>query len=354
MYDSSVTVDAGAQAVSPKVRMTQASYGAFVIGLGFTADGAAAFAALGDGTVHRGTPGALAAGAGEALDVGARCIRSCLDGDGNGFLIGTDRGALLRVPPTGAVATVASPGDGWIEQIAVHRATGRRAFSHARNVTIVDAAGKIVTVLEDHPSTPTGLAFSPDGRRIAVSRYDGASIWSVEKGALAKDLFWHGSHTAISWSPNGRFVVTAMQDKELHCWRLADGRAMRMRGYPAKIRSMCWTADSRYVSAGGADTVTSWYCGGGDPSGQPPLEFGYVFDGVVTQVAAHPAAPRVAAGYDEGTVLIGEIETTEALIARPPGGGAVSALAWSATGDALLAGTEDGAVALIEDNGIMV
>jgi len=64
-------------------------------------------------------------------------------------------------------------------------------------------------------------------------------------------------------------------------------------------------------------------------------------------VAPHPAAGIVAAGYNNGTVLVGSIEHGNAWIARPPGGGAVTALCWTGDGEGVVAGTEGGALSLI-------
>lgn len=46
----------------------------------------------------------------------------------------------------------------------------------------------------------------------------------------------------VCWSPDGTYVMTAMQECELHGWRVADGTDIAMRGYAAKIRSMNWVA----------------------------------------------------------------------------------------------------------------
>ena len=97
----------------------------------------------------------------------------------------------------------------------------------------------------------------------------------------------------------------------------------------------------------GADTVTSWGFMGGGPGGKPPLEFGYVFNGTVTAVAASPKRHLVAGGYDDGTVLIGDIEKGDAVIARPAGGATMTALAWSSDGACVVAGTEKGEIALM-------
>ena len=49
---------------------------------------------------------------------------------------------------------------------------------------------------------------------------------------------------AISFSPDGRFLVTAMQEPTLHGWRMVDGKHMRMAGYSAKVRSISATLAS--------------------------------------------------------------------------------------------------------------
>lgn len=85
--------------------------------------------------------------------------------------------------------------------------------------------------------------------------------------------------------------------------------------------------------------------------GSAPSEFGYVFSSTVSQVAAHPHDQIVTAGYANGTVLVGSIATGDALIARPAGGGCVTALAWAPTGKSLLAATESGVVSLMRFKG---
>lgn len=346
-----MTIDHGARVVADGVRLTEGRYDAFVLHAAFLSEVSGeerVMAVLGDGTAVSVAPGELAQGVGRRITLDAVAIVARPDADGRAMLVGTDDGRLIRIAAEGTVETLWAGGSGWTEQIATHAARGLRALAQGRSVRVIDGHGAVLAVLDDHPSTPTGLGFSPDGGEISVSHYDGLTVWTIATASKAHALHWHGSHTGLAWSPDGRYIVTAMQDKELHCWRMPQAKGMRMSGYPAKIRSLSWTADSAFIVASGADTVTSWPCAEGGPAGRPPLEFGYVFNGVVTRVAAHPSARRAGAGYDEGTVLVGEIETGEAIIARPPGGGAVTALSWLPDGNALIAGTERGSVALME------
>ncbi len=52
--------------------------------------------------------------------------------------------------------------------------------------------------------------------------------------AEPEKLEWKGSHLECEVSPDGRFVITSMQENQLHGWRLADKGHMRMSGYPAR------------------------------------------------------------------------------------------------------------------------
>lgn len=91
----------------------------------------------------------------------------------------------------------------------------------------------------DHPSTVTGLAFNPKGKRLAVSHYGGVTLrWTGKLDQGAAHLQWRGSHIGVTWSPDGTTVLTAMQERELHGLRLTDRHDMSMPGYAAKVRSI--------------------------------------------------------------------------------------------------------------------
>ena len=50
----------------------------------------------------------------------------------------------------------------------------------------------------------------------------GPRLW-FPNAAAAPELFdWKGSHLDVTFSPDGRFLVTSMQENALHGWKLAD------------------------------------------------------------------------------------------------------------------------------------
>src|SRR4029079_17913988 len=107
----------------------------------------------------------------------------------------------------------------------------------------------------------------------------------------------------------GNFLVTTMQENALHGWKLdskagAEARHMRMTGYPAKVKSLSWSAKGKWLASSGAPAAIVWPFQGKDgPMGKAPLELGTRGNMMVTCVACHPSDDIVAIGYQDGMVL---------------------------------------------------
>jgi WD40 repeat protein len=194
------------------------------------------------------------------------------------------------------------------------------------------------------------MAFAPKGLRLAVAQLDGVTLWWVGTDAEPVKLEWKGAHLAVMFSPDGKNVVTAMQENALHGWRLDDGRDMKMSGYPAKPRSMSWSAKGRFLATSGANAAILWPFHFKDgPMGKTPLQLG-AREILVTKVACHPREETVAIGYQDGMILAVRFPGgDEALLRRPEtdGNRPVTALAWDISGSRLAFGTEHGAGGVI-------
>jgi hypothetical protein len=67
----------------------------------------------------------------------------------------------------------------------------------------------------------------------------------------------------------------------------------------------------------------------------------------VTRVAAHPSRPLIAAGYENGAVLLCHPDSADILFMRAAGGGEITALTWSADGTTLALGTAGGEIGVV-------
>ncbi|NVO14270.1 MAG: WD40 repeat domain-containing protein [Rhodoplanes sp.] len=269
----------------------------------------------------------------------------CAMSDGARLITGGDDGRVMATAPDGTVTEIAVDAKRrWIDRVAAGR-DGVVAWSAGKQVFARTSKGEVRAT--EVGSSVGGLAFAPKGLRLAIAHYNGASLWFPNAQTPPESLEWKGSHIGVSFSPDGRFLVTSMQEPALHGWRLADSKHMRMMGYAAKVRAMSWTADGRELATSGADTLVIWPFHGKDgPMGQQPRLLAPTAN-LVVAVACHPGQPVAAVGYDNGMVLLVRLEDAAEIVVRHPGGSAVSALGWNAAGTRLGFGTEDGAAGLL-------
>jgi WD40 repeat protein len=318
-----------------------------VTGMGFLATGALAVG-LGDGSMRLIVPGQepLAAWPHAA---GSAVLTLAVDPDGRSVLTAGDDGRLIRTSEKGDTRVLASFQVPQLDVLAVSTGSDLRAVAAGRELHLLDRAGRRFATHADHPSTISGLAFHPNGGRLAVAHYGGVTLWWVSvPGRTPTRLEWAGSHIGVTWSPDGSTVVTTMQDNELHGWRVSDGQHMRMRGYATKIRSLTWLAKPLMLVTSGADRVIGWRFGAAGPEGAGPVEAGVRRGRLVTSVAAHPTKPCVAAGFDDGLVRVCSAADDSDIDFRAGSDDRVDGLTWSPDGSWLASATELGKVTLFE------
>jgi WD40 repeat protein len=269
----------------------------------------------------------------------------CAASDGERIVMGGDDGKLVALDASGEVALLATdPKRRWIDNVALHP-DGAVAWSAGKTAFVRGAKGEEKSF--DVPSTVGGLAFAPKGLRLAVAHYNGVTLWFPNMVATAEVLEWAGSHLSVVFSPDNKFLVTAMHEPALHGWRLADHRHMRMTGYPGRVRSMSWSAGGKALATSGADTVILWPFASKDgPMGKEPAMLAPL-QARVSMVACHPKQDIFAAGYSDGTVLMVRLTDGAEILVRKPGAVPVSALAWNAKGTLLAFAAEDGDAGLL-------
>jgi WD40 repeat protein len=265
---------------------------------------------------------------------------------GKALVTGGDDGLIVATTADGARETLHDAGGKWIDALAA-RDDGAVAWSTGKRVGVRDAKGLVKTV--SVPTTARGLAFAPKGYRLAIAHYNGASLWFPNTESPPDVFEWKGSHVDITFSPDGRFAVTTMQENALHGWRIADKANMRMSGYPAKVKSLAWSADGAWLATSGADSCVVWPFRDKDgPMNKAPRECA-VRKAKVSKVAFNPKTLLLAIGYEDGWILLCRLaDGTELLVRRPDGDRhVVTALAWNADGTQLLFGTAGGEAGLL-------
>jgi WD40 repeat protein len=270
----------------------------------------------------------------------------CTVSDGSRIVTGGDDGKVASLDAKGGVTVLATDAKRrWIDNVALHP-DGAIAWSVSKTAFI--RSGKDQEKSLDVPSTVGGLAFAPKGLRLAVAHYNGVTLWFPNMAATPEFLPWAGSHLAVTFSPDNKFLVTAMHEAALHGWRLADNRHMRMTGYPGRVRSMAWSAGGKALATSGADMVIMWPFGSKDgPMGKEPAMLAPM-KSRVTAVACHPDQAILVSGYSDGTVLMVRMADGAEILVHRNGGAPIAALAWNPKGTLLAFAAEDGEAGILE------
>ena len=296
--------------------------------------------AMADGSIHRLDDGHKTTEAHDGL------LTALVSEDGKTLISGGEDGRVCAMSASGQIEEIASVGRKWVTALAAGP-RGAVAYASGRTAHVRLPDGKVKSF--EHPRTAEGLAFAPKGMRIAVARYNGATLHFPAAEGKPVELEWAGAHTAVTFSPDGNFLVTAMQENSLHGWKLADGKHMRMAGYPAKVKSLSWSAKGRWLASSGAPAAIVWpFLTKDGPMGKAPVELGTRGDTMVTSVAFHPAEEVVAIGYADGMVLAGRVADQKEVLLRRQGKGAISSMSWDAEGRRIAFGSQEGDCGVID------
>ncbi|HLZ05424.1 MAG TPA: WD40 repeat domain-containing protein [Bradyrhizobium sp.] len=269
----------------------------------------------------------------------------CAVSDGKRIVTGGDDGKVAAIDAKGEVTQLAQDAKRrWIDNVALHT-DGAYAWSAGKIAYV--RSGKNEEKFFEVPSTVGGLAFAPKGLRLAIAHYGGVTLWFPNMAANAEFLEWAGSHLGVTFSPDNKFLVTAMHEPAMHGWRLADNRHMRMSGYPGRVKSMSWSAGGKFLATSGADMVIMWPFASKDgPMGKEPAMLAPL-QARVAVVACHPKQDILACGYSDGTVLMVRLEDGAEILVRRNGTPPVAALAWNAKGTLLAFADEEGDAGLL-------
>lgn len=264
---------------------------------------------------------------------------------GSAVLTGGDDGRVFLTRKDGFAQLVAESPGRWIDHVAASQASGVIAWNSGRAVHLRSPDGRLYRW--EAPCTPGGIAFDGRGRRLAIAHYGGVSLWLPKiSGETVRKLVWKGSHIALTWSPEDKYVVTGMQEHAIHGWRLSDGAEMRMSGYSGKPRSLSWSPDGKWLATSGAEAAILWPFMGAGPWGRAPDEIG-MREARVTCLAFHPSRDMLACGYADGAIELFLRDIGVQMTVRDAANAPATAMAWSGLGSVLACGFANGAACIV-------
>ena len=264
--------------------------------------------------------------------------------DRDGLLTGGDDGRFLRFSLDGKITELANFGTKWVDCVA--SSDSFYACSSGPNAYLWSNDQSEPQIFE-HSSTVGGLAFGAKGHRFAVAHYGGVTLWERGKRRWKSSMYaWKGFHGAVTFSPDGKYLVTAMQENALHGWRLRDKGNLAMAGYPAKIKSFAWVGETPHLATSGADEAICWpFDGKFGPMERPPVCVAKNKKQIATYVEALAGEQAVFVGFQDGAVLLTEVDESKGAIAiRGSTGAEVTAIIVSKSRSHILTGDGEGNV----------
>jgi len=225
---------------------------------------------------------------------------------------------------------------------AAEAGTGRAEVTSALVLaqSLGDPSERLPRTFEGHTNGVTSVSWSPDGRYVlSGSMDDTLGLWEVSSGE------WFGpfeEHTdtvnSVSWSPDGRYILSGSADKTLRLWEVFSDESLRIfEGHVDSVNSVSWSPDGHCALSGSKDkTLRLW-----DVSSGMCLR---VFEGhtdSVNSVSWSPDGRLALSGSSDETIRLWEVSSGESLRTFEGHTSGITSVSWSPDGRCALSGSED-------------
>ena len=207
-------------------------------------------------------------------------------------------------------------------------------------------------VLEGHTQDLLSIVYSPDGKLIASSggfaydtdRLGEIILWDTTAPGRFTRLSGHASSVGfVSFSPDGRVLATPHGDGRIHLWDVATRRIIRtFDGHRGLVLCVRFSPDGTQIASGGVDgTVRLW-----DVTGRKAATVAGWHQGAVYAVAFSPDGRSLASGGIDHMARIWDATSGEEVATLRGHSDRVFALAFTADGERLYTSSADSTVRL--------
>jgi WD40 repeat protein len=208
--------------------------------------------------------------------------------------------------------------------------------------------------LKGHGSPVTGIAFSPDGTRLASMSGDRLNpnepgevkVWNAQTGQETLSLQGPaGAVEDVSWSPDGTRLASASHDRTVKVWDAQTGKEARsLRGHSGAVHGVAWSPDgTRLASASGYEDDQGEFNGEvkvWDPqTGEEALKL-QGLTGYVNGVSWSPDGTRLASACEDCRVKCWDTRTGQELLTLQGHASCVKCVAFSPDGSRLASSSE--------------
>ncbi len=117
-------------------------------------------------------------------------------------------------------------------------------------------SGTLFTTYRGHSDAVYGVAWSPDGTRVASASADGTTQeWYAANGSNAATYNRSAPVGYVAWSPDGTRIASASDDKTIQIYDTTIGSVVTCSGHTGSVHSAAWSPDSRRIASGSSDNT---------------------------------------------------------------------------------------------------
>lgn len=176
--------------------------------------------------------------------------------------IWSDKGAELHKLEIGGGCVEFSP-DGKLVAMAAFNTTPRE---DQKAIQLIDTAtGAVAKRLEGHTESTLDVSFSPDGKNLVSSANDKTlRIWNIDTGELNREIpladeAGRGARQ-VAYSPDGKHIAATAADGKVYLYDAETGKQQAaLSGHDGAIQSLAWRSDSGQLITGGSDaSIMVW------------------------------------------------------------------------------------------------
>ncbi|MEH2081700.1 MAG: tetratricopeptide repeat protein [Nostoc sp.] len=153
---------------------------------------------------------------------------------------------------------------------------------------------------QGHQGSALSVSFSPDGKTIVTASSDKtARLWTLNGQLLQKFKGHQGNVLSVSFSPDGKTIATASSDKTARLWTLNGQLLQEFKGHQGIVLSVSFSPDGKTIATASDDkTARLWTL-----NGQLLQEFkGH--QGYVLSVSFSPDGKTIATASSDNTARL--------------------------------------------------
>lgn len=301
------------------------------------------------------------------VETGAVASSVAFSPDGTLLASGLRDGTVrLWQVPSGRLLRMLEGHPSWVNNVAFSPDGTLLVATSGKTAWIWQATdGHLLHTLEGDRYSVTSAAFSPDGTLLALGFGNGAMrLWQVSEcanlpegcGSPLHTLEGHLGVNSLAFSPDGTLLASGLTDKTVWLWRVSDGNLLHtLEGHTHQVSSVAFSPEGALLASGSLDeTVRVWQvskCASLSEGCGRLLRTLEGHKGWVKSVLFSPDGTRLVSGAQDGTVRFWQVsgcsslpEECGRLLYTLQGSyiDSVSSIAFSPDGTLLASGSSDG------------